>query len=141
MAAKEGIVNIDVTLGYKVGSATDFTILNSTRATPDLGVAPSQVDITRLKDHNRRYAKGRKDFGSLEFTLIHDKTEFSALKALESSSDTITWQLTYPDDSEASNCTTRTFTAELSIDINGTDASGDDAITDTLTLFITSEMT
>lgn len=52
---------------------------------PDLGSAPSTVDVTTLSNHMKVYLNGLVDPGALEFTANYDKTDYEKLFALAGS--------------------------------------------------------
>lgn len=50
---------------------------------PDLGGAPSTIDITTLSDHMKTYKNGLVDPGNLEFNCNYDLDDYKKLVALE----------------------------------------------------------
>ena len=66
---------------------TTYTKLVDIKEFPDLGGAPSTVDITTLSDHMKTYLNGLVDPGSLEFNCNFDLVEYNTLKALEGTKD------------------------------------------------------
>lgn len=54
---------------------------------PDLGGTPEMLETTTLSDSMQTYIKGIQSLDALEFTTNYNKKDFTALKALEESTE------------------------------------------------------
>jgi hypothetical protein len=77
-----GVLTRGTTLSYKTSGST-YTALPDLQEIPDMGADIDNVEITTLADSARRYMKGLKDYGDLEFTFLYDNsTATSAYRVL-----------------------------------------------------------
>ena len=84
-----------ITLSYKTGEASSYTALTNLQEIPDLGGSAESIEITTLADAAHVYTDGLLDYGdSLDFKFLYDKTQFTALNALEGAPS---WQVKLPD--------------------------------------------
>ena len=121
-----------ITLSYKNGSeASQYTALTNLQEIPDLGGATESIEITTLADAAHVYTDGLLDYGdSLEFKFLYDKTQFTALGALDGS---VSWQVKLPDNA------TCTFSGSCSVRLDGVGTAS--ALTYTLAIKPNSAMT
>lgn len=92
-----GLLTKDTTLTMKTDGSSTFEEIEGLQAVPEVGGDPEQVDVTTLKDANKKYINGIQDMDSLEFTYLYDKTAFTTLKAVQTSGKEADFKLTYPD--------------------------------------------
>ena len=98
-----GVLSLGITFevatytGSTIGSYTNVPDLQEI---PSLGGEPEKVEITTLADPARRYMKGIKDYGDLEFKFLYDNSAstsaYRKLKSLESESK-VSVRVTLPD--------------------------------------------
>ena len=121
-----------IILSYKSGSeASQYTALTNLQEIPDLGGATESIEITTLADAAHVYTDGLLDYGdSLEFKFLYDKTQFTALGALDGS---VNWQVKLPDNA------TCTFSGSCSVKLDGVGVAS--ALTYTLAIKPNSAMT
>ena len=121
-----------IILSYKSGSeASQYTALTNLQEIPDLGGATESIEITTLADAAHVYTDGLLDYGdSLEFKFLYDKTQFTALGALDGS---VSWQVKLPDNA------TCTFNGSCSVKLDGVGVAS--ALTYTLAIKPNSAMT
>lgn len=50
---------------------------------PDLGAAPTAIDVTTLKDEVQKFIPGVKTLSAMEFVANYEQTDFVALKGIE----------------------------------------------------------
>lgn len=125
------IISHGITLSYKTGEASSYTDLTNLQEIPDLGGATESIEITTLADAAHVYTDGLLDYGdSLEFKFLYDKTQFTALGALDGS---VSWQVKLPDDA------TCTFNGSCSVKLDGVGIAS--ALTYTLAIKPNSAMT
>lgn len=75
------------------GSTASWKKVVDVKEIPDLGSAPSTVEVTTLSDHQKVYLPGLVDTGNFEFSANYDKDDFEALKKLEGTEYTYGVQL------------------------------------------------
>lgn len=122
------VISKGITLSYKTEQA--FVALTNLQDIPDLGGEVESIEITTLSDEAHKYTDGIKNYGeSISFTFLYDKTQFSALNALESCD----WKVVLPDNT---NCV---FTGKGSVKLNGVGVN--EALTYTLSIKPSSGMT
>lgn len=96
----DGVLTQGITLGYKTTGNT-FTNLPDLQEIPDIGADVDNVEITTLADGARRYRKGLKDYGDLEFSFLYDNTDsnssYRILRGLEDANTNADWQVSFPD--------------------------------------------
>lgn len=110
-----GVLTRGTTLSYKTSGST-YTALPDLQEIPDMGADVDNVEITTLADSARRYMKGLKDYGDLEFTFLYDNsTATSAYRVLSGleSQDSVDWKVSFPDNTEF------TFSGAVSTKISG----------------------
>ena len=124
------VISKGITLGYKVGEASSYTLLTNLQEIPELGGESEAIEITTLADAAHMYTDGILNYGdSLTFKFLYDGTQFNALQALEGASG---WQVTLPDNA------TCTFTGTSSVKLDGVGVNA--ALTYTLSIKPKSEM-
>ena len=88
-------------ISYKVGTATDFTVLPDLMEVPELGVAAEKIDVTVLSDTVKKYIPGIKDMGDLVFKFLYDNStatsNYRILKGLQKDNKLATFKIEYPD--------------------------------------------
>lgn len=125
-----GILSKGIKLSYSVGATDVFTDLENLQEIPDLGGEPESVEVTVLSDAAHMYIPGLLNYGdSLGFKFLYEKTQFTALAALD---DSVTWKVTLPD------ATTCTFSGRGSVKLDG--AGTNAALTYTLNIKPETEM-
>lgn len=126
-----GILSKGITLSYKVGEASSYTVLTNLQEIPEIGNgAPEKVEVTVLTDNVKKYIAGLGDSGQeLGFKFLYDKTQFTSLAALD---DSCEWKVEMPDGVSA------TFNGTPSVKFDG--AGTNAALTYTLTVTVESEI-
>lgn len=123
-----GILNRGITLSYK--SNAEYIRLTNLQEIPDLGGDTDSIEVTTFDDSAHMYINGLKDYGnSLAFVFLYEKTQFSALNALDGE---VEWKVDLPDE------TTCTFKGMPSIKLTGQGTN--DAMKYTLSIKPTDEM-
>lgn len=130
--ANEKISNIGVSVSYKAGGASDYTLLPNIYELPDLSNGEREtLEVTTLQDTERKYIGGLyAGSEGLEFKAYYVKEEFTALNAI---TDTCSWEIEFPDG------LTCTFDGTCSVKLDG--ASFGSVISYTLTVIPTSKLT
>ena len=132
-----GILTKDTTLSYSATSGGSYTQVPDLQEVPDFAADVDRVEITTLADGARRYKKGIKDYGELEFTFLYDnsgaQSNYRLLRALEEEDTNAFWKVAFPDG------TTLAFQGEVSTGING--AGAGDVYQLTATISLTSDIT
>ncbi|GMS56842.1 phage tail tube protein [Enterococcus raffinosus] len=105
-------------LSMKSGSESGFTEIEGLQAVPEIGGDPEQVDVTTLKDANKKYISGIQDMDSLEFTFLYDKAVFTKLKAVQTSGKEAKFELSYPDGAKC------TFTGGVTVKMGSGEVNG-----------------
>lgn len=113
-----GLLTKDTALSMKSGSESAFTEIEGLQAVPEIGGDPEQVDVTTLKDANKKYISGIQDMDSLEFTFLYDKTVFTKLKAVQTSGKEAQFELEYPDGAKC------TFTGGVTVKMGSGEVNG-----------------
>lgn len=113
-----GLLTKDTTLSMKAGSESTFAEIEGLQAVPEIGGDPEQVDITTLKDANKKYISGIQDMDSLEFTFLYDKTVFTKLKTVQTSGKEAEFELAYPDGAKC------TFTGGVTVKMGSGEVNG-----------------
>ncbi|MDT2531832.1 phage tail tube protein [Enterococcus raffinosus] len=113
-----GLLTKDTALSMKSGSESAFTEIEGLQAVPEIGGDPEQVDVTTLKDANKKYISGIQDMDSLEFTFLYDKAVFTKLKAVQTSGKEAQFELSYPDGAEC------TFTGGVTVKMGSGEVNG-----------------
>lgn len=125
-----GILSKGIKLSYKTGTGSSYTDLTNLQEIPDLGGDIDTVEVTVLTDAAHTYINGLKDYGdSLDFTFLHDKTQFDTLEGLTGSVD---WKVSIPDGTSGAIGSTCTFSGECAVRFNGVGTN--DALTYTLSI-------
>lgn len=124
-----GVLTKGITLSYKAGDATDYTVLTNLQEIPEIGNgAPEKIEVTVLTDEAKKYIAGLGDSGQdLAFKFLYEKAQFETLMALDSSCE---WKVAMPDGIAA------TFTGMPSVRFDS--ASPNNALTYTLTVIVES---
>ncbi|MBX8939205.1 phage tail protein [Enterococcus gilvus] len=113
-----GLLTKDTALSMKSGSESAFAEIEGLQAVPEIGGDPEQVDITTLKDANKKYISGIQDMDSLEFTFLYDKTVFTKLKTVQTSGKEAEFELAYPDGAKC------TFTGGVTVKMGSGEVNG-----------------
>ena len=113
-----GLLTKDTTLSMKAGSESTFAEIEGLQAVPEIGGDPEQVDITTLKDANKKYISGIQDMDSLEFTFLYDKAVFTKLKAVQTAGKEAEFELAYPDGAKC------TFTGGVTVKMGSGEVNG-----------------
>ena len=75
-------------LMHKASGSSSFEKLVDIKEFPDLGGDPEMIDVTTLSDKMQHFVLGVQSNEGLTFTTNYTKTDFTALKALEGSTET-----------------------------------------------------
>ncbi|BBM17376.1 hypothetical protein G15_1019 [Enterococcus avium] len=113
-----GLLTKDTMLSMKSGSESTFAEIEGLQAVPEIGGDPEQVDITTLKDANKKYISGIQDMDSLEFTFLYDKAVFTKLKAVQTAGKEEEFELAYPDGAKC------TFTGGVTVKMGSGEVNG-----------------
>lgn len=113
-----GLLTKDTTLSMKAGPESTFAEIEGLQAVPEIGGDPEQVDITTLKDANKKYISGIQDMDSLEFTFLYDKAVFTKLKAVQTAGKEAEFELAYPDGAKC------TFTGGVTVKMGSGEVNG-----------------
>lgn len=70
-------------LMHKTSSGSTYEKLVDITEFPDLGGKPEMLETTTLSDPAKTYIAGIQDTASMDFKANYDKTDYTALKALE----------------------------------------------------------
>jgi hypothetical protein len=126
-----GILTKGITLGYKVGEGTEYTILTNLQEIPEIGNgAPEKIEVTTLMDNVKTYIAGLGDSGQeLGFKFLYEKEQFETLLEM---TESCKWQVAMPDGVTAS------FDGTPSVKFDS--ASPNNAVTYTLTVLVESEI-
>ena len=73
--------------GTTEGGTTTYTKLVDIKDFPDLGGAPEMLETTTLSDGMQTFIAGIQSLDALEFTANYTKADFTALKALEGTTE------------------------------------------------------
>ncbi|MBP3922079.1 MAG: hypothetical protein J6D27_03850 [Ruminiclostridium sp.] len=97
-------------LAYSEAEEGTYKKLYGLRSTPDMGGDPEKVEVTNLNDSMRRYVRGIKDPGDLEFGFYYNSAEenpnatenevstsYATLRALDTAGTSVWYILVYPD--------------------------------------------
>ena len=131
-----GILSKGITLSYK-GSGSSYTVIENLQECPELGGSAQTVEVTTLADGNKKYIKGIKDFGELEFKFLYDNSgatsNYRVVKGLEDAGKVVDWKVTFPDG------TSFGFSGEVTTKIDG--AAVNAALTFAATITLNSDIT
>lgn len=131
-----GILSKGITLSYK-GSGSSYTVIDNLQECPELGGSAETVEVTTLADGNKKYIKGIKDFGELEFKFLYDNSgatsNYRVVKGLEDAGKVVDWKVTFPDG------TAFGFSGEVTTKIDG--AAVNAALTFAATITLNSDIT
>lgn len=134
--AGTGILTKGIELKYSATSGGSFKIIPDLQEIPDLGGDVDTVEVTTLADGARRYIKGIKDYGDLEFTFLYDNSSadssYRIMRGLEESGKITYFKIELPDG------TAFDFSGEVATSIAG--AGVGDALTFTATITLNSDM-
>ena len=67
----------------KIYNGTEAAVEVAIKSFPDLGAAPTAIDVTTLKDDVQRFIPGVKTLAAMEFVANYDKAAFEQLQELE----------------------------------------------------------
>lgn len=124
------VISKGITLSYKVGEGTSYTLLTNLQEIPELGGEAEGIEITTLADAAHMYTDGILNYGdSLAFKFLYEKEQFDVLHTLEGANG---WQVKLPDG------TTCSFTGTSSVKLDGVGVNA--ALTYTLAVKPNSEM-
>lgn len=96
----------DTHLDFSEDDGATYKELYGLNGYPDLGSEPEQVDVTNMRDKNKRYISGLTDPGSLQFDFYYNAETVSdtgnvikkAFAALQQKKDALlSWKLAFPD--------------------------------------------
>lgn len=104
-----GLSSEGVKFGYKTSTGNSFTDVPNLLTTPEIGGGFNKIDVTTLADTQEKFIPGIKTLGDMDFEFLYDKTNFSALKELETSKSIVEFQVSFPDQS------TFTFSGYISV--------------------------
>ena len=131
-----GILSKGITLSYK-GTGSSYTVIDNLQECPELGGSAETVEVTTLADGNKKYIKGIKDFGELEFKFLYDNSgatsNYRVVKGLEDAGKVVDWKVTFPDG------TSFGFSGEVTTKIDG--AAVNAALTFAATITLNSDIT
>lgn len=131
-----GILSKGITLSYSATNTGTYKVIPDLQEIPDLGGSTETVEVTTLADGAKRYIKGIKDFGDLEFTFLYDNSgadsSYRILRGLEESGTISYFKVELPDG------TAFAFSGEVATTISG--AGVGDALTFTATITLNSDM-
>lgn len=124
-------------VGADNAEPSTWTEVVNVQAIPDMGGTAETIEVTTFQDHAHTFINGLLSYGdSIEFTLLHDATQFAALAGIAGAKY---WKVNLPDGATGAGQTTYadystkvSFIAESSIKINGVGTN--EALTDTLAL-------
>lgn len=129
-----GILSKGITLSYKDNQS--FKVIPDLQEIPDLGGDTDTVETTTLADGAKRYIKGIKDYGDLEFKFLYDNSaatsNYRILRGLEDADKVVEWKVAFPDGTEFS------FSGTVTTKING--AGVGDAMTFSGTITLSSDI-
>lgn len=123
------------------GSGT--TLIKGLQQIPDIGGTAETIEVTTFNDHAHTFINGLLTYGdSIEFTALHDATQFSTLQGLSE----CYWVVGLPDTGDAAPSddfaeigTLATFKGQVSAKINGVGTN--EALTDTIAITPSSDIT
>ena len=131
-----GILSKGITLSYK-GTESSYTVIDNLQECPELGGSAETVEVTTLADGNKKYIKGIKDFGELEFKFLYDNSgatsNYRVVKGLEDAGKVVDWKVTFPDG------TSFDFSGEVTTKIDS--AAVNAALTFAATITLNSDIT
>lgn len=131
-----GILSKGITLSYSKTGGGDYTVIPDLQEIPDLGGDVDTVEVTTLADGAKRYIKGIKDYGDLQFTFLYDNStttsNYRILRGLEEAGGVSFFKVTLPDE------TVFAFSGEVATSIAG--AGVGEALTFTATITLNSDM-
>lgn len=67
----------------KIYNGAEQAVEVAIKSFPDLGAAPTAIDVTTLKDEVQRFIPGVKTLSAMEFVANYDKDTFEQLQGLE----------------------------------------------------------
>lgn len=126
-----GILSKGITLSYKAGAGSEYTVLTNLQEIPEIGNnAREKVEVTVLTDDNKQYIAGLGDSGQdLSFKFLFEKEQFTTLAGINDRTD---WKVTLPGEVSA----TFSGTPSIKMDSMGTNA----ALTYTLNITVESDI-
>lgn len=129
-----GILSKGITLSYK--NTNSWVEIPDLQEIPDLGGDTDTVETTTLADSAKRYIKGIKDYGDLEFKFLYDNSSatsnYRILRGLEEAETVTEWKVTFADKTEF------TFTGSVTTKISGVGTG--DALTFSGTITLSSDI-
>ena len=122
-------------LSYK-GSGSTYTEIELLMEIPEIGGDPEKIEVTTLKDKNKKYIPGISDLGDLDFVFLYDNekatSNYRVMKGFETSGEVKSFKLEYPDGSG------HEFDAMVSVKIAGGGVNA--AKTFTASMFLQSDI-
>ena len=90
-----------ITLGYKVGEASAYTIATGLKEVPEMGNEPEKVENTCLADSVKQYEFGIGDPGDMEYKFKYENksatSPYRVFREFEKSKTVVSFEETYPD--------------------------------------------
>lgn len=126
-----------ITLGYKEGGGSSYTILTGLKEVPEIGIEPEKVENTCLSDTVKQYENGIGDAGDLEYKFKYENksatSPYRVLRIAQEAGKILSFQETFPDG------TTFEFDAQPSVKLGGGGVNG--VVEFTLKMALQSEIT
>lgn len=145
-----GRITKGILLGYGVtptiastgAAGTGTTLIKGLQQIPDIGGTAETIEVTTFNDHAHTFINGLLTYGdAIEFTALHDATQFAALQALGETN----WVVGLPDSGDAASAedfatigTLASFKGQVSAKINGVGTN--EALTDTISITPSSDI-
>lgn len=90
-----------ITLGYKVGEASAYTIATGLKEVPEMGNEPEKVENTCLTDSVKQYEFGIGDPGDMEYKFKYENksatSPYRVFREFEKEKTVVSFEETYPD--------------------------------------------
>ncbi|WFA10332.1 phage tail tube protein [Tissierella sp. Yu-01] len=126
----------EAVLSHKAEGASTYTDLELLMEIPEIGGDPEKIEVTTLKDKNKKYIPGISDLGDLAFIFLYDNSDstsdYRVLKGFQDDKKLVSFKLMYPDGSG------HEFDAYVNVKIAGGGVNA--AKTFTATMFLQSDI-
>lgn len=86
-----------ITLGYKTGEASSYTVLTGLKEVPEIGIQREKVNNTGLSDPNFKYEFGIGDPGDMVYRFKFENGASSSYRILSKLTGSVKFQQTMPD--------------------------------------------